>query len=1087
MLKPGNPKANQERLKKTIDMVTRLYVSVLKSDTDISSNEINILYSLLTNLFSQVDVSWEAYVRQIIDSEYRIEDVLEHLDKHLSQLDKIRLIQSLVIMAKSEGDFAISEITEIMDLARQLQLPPEVFLPLIDYFESNSNQQISIPCKHHVSHVRHSVFSDYVVFGSGNLADIRFRNPELLQYETAVFAIDRNYFLSVGVHSHILIDGSPPPQNSIILLAPQSTLELGGKEFSNSCLHKIYEHRSADDDIVFRKSNYDFIVHKEKHWYSIQVYGGSVALNAKEMSHIKRHEIYYDDRMQIKGYAPFDLSMVIEAREVIGVEDHVPQKLYILRERDYFGISRTEADNSIATIELKGNSFFLNPPRKGFKIFVNRKEVNEPSPLNLNSDILTIEKRNYRINNYYDLIETPFEIQSLSVTDIKHYFPDGKIGLDSVSFEARKGQLIAIMGQSGCGKSTLTKVLSTEISPTYGQILIDGKNLSLDVNYYLEFLGYVPQEDLLYPNLSVYENLYYRLRLRNPLLPQSKLQQKVQIIMQQVNLSHHRDTIVGEQRSKNLSGGERKRLNIALELLFEPTIIICDEPTSGLSFNDAEQIIDILSALTQQGKIVIITIHQPNSSIYRKFDRVMMMDMGGRVAFYGTPQYSFEYFDEELGLITTRKAEIDKKRQLLTSDYFYDLITYPEYNERGEPVYQQIEKTVQMKRKFPPEYWRDKFKRKMLFEMIQSDVPDPGKSFGNVRKRKRIQDLRSSMVTLITFISRSFKMKLRNRTNNIITFIEAPILALLISFILRHSTTDQYSYQNNNNIFIYIFVSIIAFIFLGMSNSIEEILSERKILLRERLMNLRLSYYQGSKLLTLSCFSLVQAILYHLIAAHVLGIRGLDFVSIGYFFLASFIGVSIGLMCSAFIRENRAIINLLPLILIPQIIFGGAVIEFERMNQNLKIYEKHPIPEVVQIIPSRWLFEGLTTAYAKNTKFHRSLARIEKKELTYLQDYRNAVLSSAQYQQRRSEVYYAKSRLVDKWDPNRIQNGYLNASVGMMDGRVLNEQRNEFLSSYKLWRGNQIRTWNFNALVILLFALGINLITMIKLKYYFKE
>ncbi|MDD3578214.1 MAG: hypothetical protein PHS23_04365, partial [Candidatus Cloacimonetes bacterium] len=125
--------------------------------------------------------------------------------------------------------------------------------------------------------------------------------------------------------------------------------------------------------------------------------------------------------------------------------------------------------------------------------------------------------------------------------------------------------------------------------------------------------------------------------------------------------------------------------------------------------------------------------------------------------------------------------------------------------------------------------------------------------------------------------------------------------------------------------------------------------------------------------------------------------------------------------------------------------------------------------------------------YAKNTKFHRSLARIEKKELTYLQDYRNAVLSSAQYQQRRSEVYYAKSRLVDKWDPNRIQNGYLNASVGMMDGRVLNEQRNEFLSSYKLWRGNQIRTWNFNALVILLFALGINLITMIKLKYYFKE
>jgi hypothetical protein len=199
------------------------------------------------------------------------------------------------------------------------------------------------------------------------------------------------------------------------------------------------------------------------------------------------------------------------------------------------------------------------------------------------------------------------------------------------------------------------------------------------------------------------------------------------------------------------------------------------------------------------------------------------------------------------------------------------------------------------------------------------------------------------------------------------------------------------------------------------------------------------------------------------------------------------IGTSIGLACSAFIRENRAIINLLPLILIPQIIFGGAVVEFERMNQNLKLYEKHPIPEVVQVIPSRWLFEGLTTAYAKNTKFHRALAKIEKKELTYLQDYRNAVLSSAEFQKRRAEAYYAKREVAEKWNPNRTQNSYLNSSVSMMDGRVLNYERNEFLSSYKLWRGRRARTWNYNALVILLFAFGINLVTAIKLKYYFKE
>ncbi len=1068
-------------------MVTRLYVYVLKSDNQISNNEINILYSVLTNLFSQVDVSWEAYLRQIIESEYEINEVLDHLDRHLSQLDKIRLIQSLVIMAKSEGDFAISEITEIMDLARQLQLSTEAFIPLIDYFESSANTQISIPCKHHISHVRHSVFSDYAIFGNGALADIRFRNNSLFQYEAALFGIDKHFFLSVGSQSNILIDNSPPPLNSIILLAPQSTLEIGGKEFSNSCLQKIYGQRTLDDDIVFRKTNYDFIISKQKHWYSIQVFGGSVSLNQKEMSHGRRYEIYYDDRLQIKGYAHFDLSMVIEARNSIGVDDMIPQKLFILRDRDYFNISRTEADNSIASIELKEHIYYLNPPRKGFKIFVNRKQVIEPIALNLNTDILTIEKRNYRINNYYDLVETPFEIQSLSIIDIKHYFPDGKLALDSISFEAQKGQLIAIMGQSGCGKSTLTKVLSTEITPTYGQILVDGKNLYNNINYYLEFLGYVPQEDLLYPNLSVYENLYYRLRLRNPLLPLSKLQQKVQIILQQVNLSHHRDTIVGEQRSKNLSGGERKRLNIALELLFEPTIIICDEPTSGLSFNDAEQIIDILSSLTQQGKIVIITIHQPNSSIFRKFHRVLMMDMGGILAYYGTPQYSFEYFDEELSLLSTRRADIERKRQLLTSDYFYDLITYPEFNERGEPVYQQINKSVQVKRKFPPEYWRDKFKRKMLYEMIHSDVPDPGEAGTAFRKRKRSQSLKTALISLSTFISRSFKMKLRNRTNNLITFIEAPLLGLVISYILRHTTTGQYSYHENNNIFIYLFVSIIAFIFLGMSNSIEEILSERKIILRERLMNLRVSHYQLSKLVTLSFFSIIQAVLYHLIASNVLEIKGLGLISISYFFLASLIGLSLGLMCSAFIRENRAIINLLPLILIPQIIFGGAVIEFERMNRNLKLYERHPIPEVVQVIPSRWLFEGITTAYAKNTVFHKALARIEKKELTYLQDYKNAVISVDEFRKRRSEIYYAKTEIAERWDPNRILNSYLNSSVSMMDGRVMNNERNEFLSSYKLVGGLRFRTWTFNSLVVIIFAFGLNLITAIKLKYYFKE
>lgn len=1077
----------QERLKKTIDMVTRLYVHILKSDNQISSSEINILYSLLTNLFSQVDVSWEAYVKQIVETDYDFAAVLVYLDRHLSLYDKIRLMQSLVIMAKTEGEFAISELTEIMELGKSLNISSEQFLPLIDHFEHNLNKTVSIPCRHHLSHLRHSVFSDYVVFGSGSQADITFRDDKLSPYECAIFAIEKHLFLSIAASSNVLLNGKEVPSNSITLLTKDSHIKLGDREYSFNCLEKMYLLRDAEDEISFRKSSYDFLVHKQRNSFSIVVSGGSVALNGKEISHGKRVELYYDDTLQIRGYAPFHLGMVIESRAFIGVDDYIPQKLHICYEKGYFSTSREESDLSIAVIERRAGSYYVLPPRKGFHLFVNRVVVTEATPINLNTDILTIGKRNFRINNLYDLIETPFEIETISVTDIKHYFPDGKLALDSVSFEAQRGQLIAIMGQSGCGKSTLTKVLSGEIAPTYGQILIDNKDLSENINYFLEHMGYVPQDDLLYPNLSVYENLWYRIRLRMPHIQPVMLKQKVNNILNQVNLSHHRDTIVGDQKTKNLSGGERKRLNIALELLFEPTIIICDEPTSGLSFNDAEKIIDILSYLCQQGKIVMITIHQPNSSIYRKFDRVMMMDMGGKLAYYGTPADSFSYFDEELGMLTIRRSEIEKKRHLLTTDYFYDIITYPEFTPRGEPVYEQINKQVKTKRKFPPDYWRDKFKRRMLFDLIRSDALEPAPRGSGLRRVKKPLGLRSYLVSLSVFISRSFKMKIRNHTNNLITFIEAPLLGLIISFILRSTPTGKYSYYENNNVFIYIFVSIIAFIFLGMSNSIEEILSERKIILREKLMNLKMSSYHFSKILTLSLFGLVQAILYHVVAAQVLKIRGLDYYSILYFFLATLIGNSLGLLSSAFIKENRAIINLLPLILIPQIIFGGAVIEFERMNRNLKLYENHPVPEIVQVIPSRWLFEGLTTAYAKNTRFHRSLAHIQKKELTYLANYRNATISYEEFQTRRSEVYYAKTALAERWDPNLILNSYLNSAVSMMDGRVLNNKRNEFLSSYKLLSEKEHRTWNFNAGIILLYALCLNMITWLKLKFYFKE
>jgi len=1073
-------------------MVTKLYVHFLLKDEQISEQEISILYSQLISLFAQVDVSWEAYVRQIIESDYLISEVLDYLNRYLSQLDKVRILQSLVIMAKTAGELNISEITSILEVCKQLSVDPDAFISLIDHFEAGSNGLVSIPCEHGVAHVRHSLFSDYQIFGSAANADIRFRNQTLAPYETALYAIDHYLFLAVGSSANLSIEGQSAMANRIYLLNHERSVKLLNTEFNFNCLRMIHENQDSNDEIYFRKTNYNFVVRKRGPWYSLQLFDGSITLNGRSMlssRHYERHyELFYDDVLQIKGYAPWNLGILIENRGSIGLEDRIPRSLYLNREKDYFGLSRSEQDNSLAYIEYKEGGFFLHPAKKGWTVFLNQSKVTELTPLNLNTDTISIDKRNFRINSFFDLIEIPFEINLIRLVDIKHFFADGQIALDSISLEARKGQLIGILGQSGSGKSTLVKVLSGEIIPTYGQMQVDGKDYFSNLHYYNQYVGYVPQDDLLYPYLTVYENLLYRLRMRMPHISMANLDQKINNILHQVNLSHQRNTKVGEFKKKNLSGGERKRLNIALELLFEPTVIICDEPTSGLSFTDAEQIIDILSSLTQQGKIVLATIHQPNSSIFRKFDNVLLMDMGGKIAYYGSPGDCFSYFDEELTQLSHRAAEIELKKTLKTSDFMFDVITYPEYNEHNEPVYEQVQGYIQPKRKFSPSYWRDKYKRRMLYDLMQHDIGQQTENPPLIRKKQTKHNLKSRFLLLKSYLERSFKMKLRNRTNNLITFVQAPLLGLVISFILRFTPyPESYLYSANHNIGIYIFVSIIAFIFLGISNSIEEILDERKIILRENQMNLKVSYYLSSKLLTLAFFALVQAVLYHGIAALVLDIRGLMGISLLYLFTSGVVGFSLGLLCSSFIREKKAIINLLPLVLIPQIIFGGAVIEFERMNRNLTIYHKHPIPEIVQTIPSRWLFEGLTTAYAKRTAFHQAMARIENKQLKARNSYHNGRLSSTQFGQVRSELYHAKVKLAERWNPDALQNTNLNSGVSMMDGKVLSEQKNYFLSSYKILGKKLCRTWNHNLFILILYLILFNSITIIKLKYYFKD
>lgn len=1081
-------RSSLERRKKTIDMVTRLYVHIIRLERDISTQEINILYTLLIDLFRYVDVSWEVYVREILDSEYDINAVTEYLSKNLNQIDKIRIVLSLMIMANTDNDFELSEITSILGICKNFNLNTEGFMNLINYFEFQSKELVAIPYEQPFVSVFNSLFSDYLIFGRDHECDIRFRAGSVANYEMLMLAIDNYQFIATSLNANVTMNGIKLLPGRLYLLPKDAKLHIGDMLFDRNILWKMYENKDRNDEIAFKKSDYDFVVSVHHNRYSFRIDSGVVYLNGKTMQRSNDYGVCYDDTFQIKGYSPFQLQDIIRQRSRIGVDNLVPSELYINFENDYYYISRNESSHTLAFIEIKDNHFFLYPPKRGWELYVNEQKVTESTQIFINTDVLTINKSHFRINTFYDLIEIPFDIDQLSVVDVKHYFPDGQLALDSISFDVRKGQLIGVMGQSGCGKSTLIKTMSTEIIPVYGEIRLDGKNLYNNLNYFTQHFGYVPQDDLLYPYLTVYENLFYRGRMRMPKISQAYLDLKISNILHQTNLNHRKHTQVGDWQKKYLSGGERKRLNIALELLFEPTVLVCDEPTSGLSFSDTEQVLDILKTLSEQGKIVIITIHQPSVSIFQKFNKVLLMDMNGKQVYYGTPQDCFDYFDDELNQLTVRKYEIQKKKQAQTTDYMYDIIAYPDFDDKGDVIYEQVNKLVAQKRKFSPDYWRDKFKRKMLYEIIHHDIAPKDNNKTTKRKVKQQFDLKSLLVQFFTFTARNFRMKMRNRTNIVITFLEAPLLAMVIAFILRLSPeSESYSYYHNINMGVHIFVSIIAFVFLGLSNSVEEIFEERKMVIREKLMNLKMSYYLMSKLIALSVFSLIQVILYYIVSSLILGIHGVTFLTLCYYFMAAVMGFSTGLLISSFIKDNKSIINILPLILIPQIIFGGAIIQFERMNPKLTVLSHSPIPEVVQLIPSRWLFEGLATGYAKLNVYHSKLLKVEKKRLTLERRYKENVINHDVYMEDIDKLYRLKSMIAERWPEEQYSNANLTLSVNMMDGRYLNTHKNVFLSSYKAVGGYQMRTWVFNGLILLLYFIGLNLITLIKTKFYFKE
>jgi len=301
-------------------------------------------------------------------------------------------------------------------------------------------------------------------------------------------------------------------------------------------------------------------------------------------------------------------------------------------------------------------------------------------------------------------------------------------------------------------------------------------------------------------------------------LPQIKntdvIKKRIDNILVQIGLYEKRNLIVGNVMDKKLSGGERKRLNIALELLSDPIIIILDEPTSGLSSKDSERIIEMLTDLKEQGKIIIASIHQPNPDIFQQFDKILLIDKNGTQVFFGNTEEVFDYFDDELKELIYGMPNLLRKKELRMAEYLFDILQYPLLDSSGNLIYKKDKPDSgvnEEQRKYPPEYWKTKFKKYQLLQIISKQANEQAKK----EERKQFDfshtrlSIKENIYQIYYLFIRNLKNKLKNRTNLYVTFLASPILALLISFILKYSEQDvSYSFAIFRLYWIFAFVCV---------------------------------------------------------------------------------------------------------------------------------------------------------------------------------------------------------------------------------------------------------------------------------------
>lgn len=508
--------------------------------------------------------------------------------------------------------------------------------------------------------------------------------------------------------------------------------------------------------------------------------------------------------------------------------------------------------------------------------------------------------------------------------------PDRRL-LEDVSLTIRPGKFVGLMGLAGAGKSTLMSALNGYVPPTAGSVYIGGRNLYQHYDSFRGQIGYVPQDDIMHGDLTVREALYYTARLRLPVdFAADEIGERISDVLEQLGMKDAENVLIGSPEKKGISGGQRKRVNLAMELLTDPSILFLDEPTSGLSSEDALIVMNLLRELARSGKTILLTIHQPSLDAYRQMDDLIIIakDPGskdpGRLGWYG-PAYpdAIEFFNPN-GI--------------------------PGLKPGAEPSPDEVLRGLGRE---PALVWTERYRRSRYHEQFLGGNPDRAVQAEPppAKPMRREVGLRQAW----TLLRRGLTLRLRDRANTALLMAQAPIIAILIVMVFGGDARQDVDINSWSSVVrgtaMACFLLGLSSLWCGCSNSVREIVGEWAIYRRERMVNLKIPSYIASKVGALLGLSAIQCLLMLALVYGGCGFQGPFWMMYLILLVAAVVGVGIGLAISALARSSEFAVAMLPIVILPMIMMGGAIQPLEKMNTLVRLGSHG--------VPSRWAFEAM--------------------------------------------------------------------------------------------------------------------------------